>query len=104
MVKNNITPQEAVDILNELLVVDKNAVSTMVMSRVVCNKLLAAHPTVQVFVGGGATSVSMLGILNGMFGVYDDGPKKGHGPIKAVYDDGNTAWGRPDRFELNRNE
>ena len=77
--------------LNELLALDAQAVTDLINSRVQCNEAMANHPTVQV---GGETGkpetfrVGLLGLLNGYCGAYDDGEKKGYGPITADFDDG----------------
>jgi len=48
------------------------------------------HPTIQVRESGVGTTVSALGVLNGIVGVIREGPKKDWGFITAVYDDDNT--------------
>lgn len=85
MVKNEITIQETVDFLNEILKVDPVAITALFSLRTACNKDLADHGTVQV----GALSksyfqVGMIGVLNGLFGVDD----YGWGRISADYDNG----------------
>lgn len=61
--------------LNELLKVDPEAMTALVETRVPCNQALREHPTVQVAVNDetGQAAVGMLGILNGLVGVDDDG-------------------------------
>ena len=79
---NKVDAAGAVAFLNSLLEFDKQAIKSLIDSRVFCNKELQNHPTVQV--GGiDGTQVGLLGILNGMFGCDD----KGNGYILAVYDD-----------------
>jgi|ERR1035437_5064595 hypothetical protein len=88
MIKPNVTPQELVDFLNELVVLDREAMRDIIYARVECNEALANHPTVQV-----ATydrfpyALGLLGVLNGLFGVYDEGSRKGWGCIGIQYPD-----------------
>lgn len=84
-----------VDFLNELLAIDGKVVRDLVQTRVPCSQELANHPTVQVgresddiiSVGGLPYRVGLLGILNGLCGTYDDGPKKGWGAIAVIFTD-----------------
>lgn len=85
-----ITLQETVQFLNSLLKLDREAVSKIFMYQVSCNNKLAAHKTVQVGLTKDELSdavtfqryhVRPLGILNGLFGVYKDGLRKGWGKI-----------------------
>ncbi len=94
-IKLCVTPKEAVDFLNGLLKIDPAAMTRLVFKKTGCNQALTDHPTVQVSDGKGFDSVDMeaagyvglLGIINGMFGVIETGPKKGFGPITAEIDD-----------------
>jgi len=70
MIKQTITIDEVITLLNELIALDKSAVAALLANRVPCNKALADHPTVQV---GLQNDVGMLGVINGLFGVDDDG-------------------------------
>lgn len=79
--------QSIVDRLNSALELDRNAIACLIANRVPCNQALAEHPTVQVGAQHGGFNVGMLGILNGLCGVYDDGPKKGWGAIAAEFED-----------------
>ncbi len=95
---------QVIEFLNSLVAIDSHALAELLCVRVPCNKDLADHPTVQVAVGGersgytfirpGEYRVGFLGVLNGYFGAFDDGPKKGWGAIGAVYDEGRLV-----RFE-----
>jgi hypothetical protein len=76
-IKQEITPDATAELLNELLSIDRQAVSGLIATRIPCNDLLADHPTVQVVTENGQCKVGFLGILNGLFGVDD----KGYGPI-----------------------
>lgn len=53
---------EIVEFLNILLKIDHDAIQELFEAR------------------------GLLGLLNGYFGIYDEGPHKGWGPIMAVYD------------------
>jgi hypothetical protein len=80
--------------LNELLELDPCAVTAVMTSRAPCNQQLQSHPTVQVGKFAGRVEVSALGILNGLCGVFEDGPFKNRGPISAITKDGRIV-----RFE-----
>lgn len=75
--KESITPQDVVNLLNEAAAMDPIAVYDMMTNYVDANNELVRHPTIQC----GPTSIGPLGFLNGLFGYFDDGPKKGSGPI-----------------------
>lgn len=99
---NTITADDAVAFLNHLLELDPSAVAAIFKHRVRCNEALAAHPSVQVRAGSlkgdadartGAEKlaideydVSILGVLNGLFGVDE----RGWGFIAAQYEDDGT--------------
>lgn len=95
---------ELIAFLNSLLEIDRYAMAELLCIRVPCNQGLANHPTVQVASGGersgytfiapGTFRVGVLGILNGFCGSIDDGPRKGWGPIAAIYEHGQLL-----RFE-----
>lgn len=96
---------ELISFLNSLVEIDRYAIAELLCTRVVCNEVMAGHPTVQVAAGSeksnvtyiapGQYRVGILGILNGYCGtIDDDGPRRGWGPIAAVYDQG-----RLQRFE-----
>jgi hypothetical protein len=81
-----------IEFLNGLLEVDRRAITRLVATRVLCGSALGEHPTVQVGVlKGVGLEVGMLGVLNGFCGVFDEGPKKGWGPIMAIYDGDQIA-------------
>lgn len=80
---NPVTPDDAITYLNELVKLDPKAMNALVETRHPCNQALADHPTAQVATSnGGLASVGLLGILNGLFGVDEDG----WGPITANFD------------------
>jgi hypothetical protein len=83
MIRNNVTVDETIQLLNELLELDKNGVLALVESRVVCNEKLADHPTVQVRETADQITVGILGVINGLFGVDE----KGLGAIMLVMND-----------------
>ena len=90
--ENKMSAKEVVEFLNELLEIDPFAMNALFNIRVFCNTKLADHETVQVLgVEGGVGSVGFIGILNGMFGVDEDG----WGIIAADLTDGKI-----NRFEL----
>lgn len=97
---------DVIKFLNELLELDRPAIAALIANRVPCNEALGMHPTVQVGAQHGGYHVGLLGILNGYFGVFDDGPRVGAGAITAIFGDG--AEGETGlqliRFEVGRND
>ena len=86
-VKESITPQDVVNLLNEVLALDPKAMNSLMIQRVPCNPALAEHPSVQVGIdGGGGYCFGVLGLFNGLFGSYDEGEHKGWGTIVATVD------------------
>ena len=95
MIKTEITLQDTLAFLNELLSIDPKAIQALVNQRVDCNKQLADHPTVQVsnyripvdFIEGQDSApgykVGILGVLNGLFG----SDAEHWGAIAAVYEE-----------------
>lgn len=83
MIKESVTIDRTIEILNEALMLDPRAMTDLCESRVRCNDALTEHPTIQV----GPTwsskenQVGLIGIINGLFGVDD----RGYGPIAANY-------------------
>lgn len=77
--------KRVVDYLNGLVVLDKPCIGALITNRIPCNQALADHPTCQVSAQHGGCYVGLLGLLNGLCGIYDDGPKKGWGAIEAVF-------------------
>jgi hypothetical protein len=75
-----------VSYLNELAELDRPCIGALIANRIPCNKALSDHPTCQVSSQHGGCHVGLLGLLNGLCGSYDDGPKKGWGAIAAVFD------------------
>jgi len=83
--KESITANDIIELLNDALKIDKEAISKIFLNRVLCNEKLANHPTIQISaINKYNSTVSALGILNGLFGTYDDGPKEGWGYIAAI--------------------
>ena len=82
--------REAVQYLNELLAADPDFVNKLVVNRLLCNKTIADHPTVQVSAhrNSKTTRCGFLGVFNGFFGVYQGSNKTfhGYGPIIAIYE------------------
>jgi hypothetical protein len=80
---------ETIAFLNQLLLIDRQAISKLMETRVPCNQDMVDHESVQVALVPGTAPqeerlrVGLLGILNGLFGTFPDGPKKGWGLIVA---------------------
>ncbi|HEV8702573.1 MAG TPA: hypothetical protein VGV60_14970 [Candidatus Polarisedimenticolia bacterium] len=96
--------QDVVDLLNDASTKDAKAVRALIAARVECNAALGEHPTIQTGkIGGrrlsrstgvGGYEVGLLGILNGIFGTFDNG----WGCITAICDE--HAPDTPIRFEV----
>jgi len=92
MIKNSVSIEGTVSFLNELLEYDSYVISALFSTRIMCNRYLADHKTVQVRqLGEDAFQVGMIGILNGLFGIDENG----WGHIAADYDNGKII-----RFRL----
>lgn len=70
-----VTVEEAVAVLNRINVSDPTVLADFIAHYVPVSEALADDPTVQVGQPPGRTGyhVGLLGILNGIFGVRDDG-------------------------------
>jgi hypothetical protein len=77
---NKQLADRCIELMNDALSMDRVAISALCSNRVKCNPQLAGHPTIQC----GPDSVGLIGILNGLCGVFDHGPRTGWGPITAV--------------------
>jgi len=75
MIRESVTINDVVLYLNELLDIDKDALSRLITEkRSRCNKALADHSTVIASdEGGGVFTVGLMGILNGLFGINEFG-------------------------------
>lgn len=58
----------AVDVLNEALARDPEAITDLVNMRVTCNKALSDHQTIHTTVIDGVFRIGILGLLNGALG------------------------------------
>lgn len=74
--------QEMVDFLNEMFAIDPEWIKNICEYRPECNGGIVRHPTVQAF---SQNTAGFLGLINGFYGVHDDGPRKGFGAIGAKY-------------------
>ena len=86
MIKSSISTQEVVDFLNNALELDSASIGNLFSIRVPCNQELADHPTIQVGCQGTYCQVGLVGILNGMFGTYENG----WGCLSLDVDDGKV--------------
>lgn len=91
--KEQVTIDEVIELFNELIEIDNPAFGALVANRVPCNEELANHPTVQVGVQNGGYRVGLIGIVNGMFGVDENG----YGPIALNFEDSNLV--KVERFK-----
>jgi hypothetical protein len=75
MLKENIDVNDVCNLLNELLNLDRKCIRALFEYHLPCKDEISDHPTVQV--RSYDDSLGFLGILNGFFGVREDG----RGPI-----------------------
>jgi hypothetical protein len=99
--------QNAIDFvayLNGLIETDGLLIGTLLFQRLgPCSPTLRDHPSVQVFVreSDRAGFVSLMGIINGYFGVLQYGPRKGWGHILFDFDEDGVLRGT--RFQNEQN-
>lgn len=62
------TVTKALQVLNEALALDAEAITGLVNLRVECNPGLAAHQTIQVGAYDGIAKIGVLGLINGVIG------------------------------------
>ena len=86
-VKEKVTLDKVVDLLNQALELDPEAINELFSTRVVCKDGLADHPTIQVFTDKerGFSRVGLIGIINGIFGIDNEG--WGHFGVKLDSND-----------------
>lgn len=70
---NGVTVDQAIDRLNELYKLDPEAMHSLITTYFPASQGLADHPTCQVNVHEDKHVVSMIGIINGIFGADKDG-------------------------------
>jgi len=87
MIKETITLDEFIESLNQIRESDPEAINRLFGMKTTCNQKMADHPSVQVWDDDGVFAVRLLGLLNGIFGTFPDGKRKGWGPITIVVDD-----------------
>ena len=81
-----VSPDRAIEVLNEIVKLDPKAAHDLVEYRVPCNMALGDHPSVQVVQGDEGLAVGLLGVLNGIFGTDENG----WGTLCAVFEDDGT--------------
>jgi hypothetical protein len=90
-IKESVTIDEAITILNRALEKDRGAISELMLDhKVVCNEELAEDETIQVSrktrSDNSENIVGVLGLLNGLFGVNDGEHGTHYGAIAARVD------------------
>ena len=102
-IRNEVTIDQVLEVLNEAVKADRHAMHALVNMHVRCNRNLLEHPTIECGkTTGGLAYVGLLGILNGLFGVYDSGELAGRGPICAVVDGADGKLVRLDRSDAHQ--
>lgn len=84
-VEESITVDGVISLLNDVVRCDQQAISKLFFNRVQCNDSLAEHATIRVVAGSTRYVVGALGLINGMFGVDDNG----QGAIAMIRDNEN---------------
>jgi len=90
--------KQAIEYLNELLLLDHDAIQKLLIDKsVAVNREIANHPTAQVRTEDlDLIFLSVLGLINGMFGIVGgDGKRRNYGNISAVLEDGKIV-----RFQI----
>lgn len=75
-----------VEVMNEALAADPDAIEQLINHRVVCNEALANHPTIQCLKDGDQYRVGLLGILNALCTPWWTEENR-EGLVAAVFDD-----------------
>lgn len=68
-----VSPKDVCRLLNEMLSIDPDCVTDLIEARVLCNDKLAEHESIQVYYKGDRNYLGILGVINGLFGVREDG-------------------------------
>jgi len=87
MINSPLSLDKAIETLNRFVRADPEAMRLLIETRVPCNETLANDPTCQVSGWDGTVKVGLLGILNGLYGTYDEEPLQGWGAVAAVFSD-----------------
>lgn len=89
MIHDPCSLDQAISILNELVAADPIAMRNLIENRVPCNEGLAEHPTAQVGFHDNEYRIGLLGVLNGIFGIHEDG----NGALCAHFEVGCDSCG-----------
>ena len=101
-IQRSVSIAKVVEVLNRALEADPEAIRALFNQRTPCNQQLADDPTIQVgdpgeFASCMGTSIGLLGLINGFFGVDED---TGYGAIAAHF----VRWETDGRLTLERFE
>ena len=72
---------KAIDVLNDALSRDPEAMTRLVNLRVPCRKELGSHPAIRIQRLGDEHRVGVLGLINGIFGDWPSGAIGAEGPL-----------------------
>lgn len=97
MIKEPITIDQAVELLNSAVESDRSAMGLLLANKVSCNDALADHETIVVGRQHGTHVVGLMGIINGLFG-FDEERNTGAIAYK-VGPDGLIGFARTDGVE-----
>lgn len=91
MINEIVSLDRVISLLNDLVGRNPKVVTELFETRVNCGSSFRDHETLQLYPSdtGEYDLLGLLGILNGIFGKHEEGPKKGWGAITAVYKDNN---------------
>ncbi len=103
-VSESITIDEFIARMDALAKIDPKAMGDLIGHRVKCNTELGEHESVQVGKENEDYVVGILGILNGVFGAYHSGERKGWGAIAALVDEDDPMKGECTGFSRIEND
>ena len=72
---------KALDVLNDALSRDAEAITRLINLRVPCRKTLGDHPTIRIALYGDEYRVGILGLINGVLGDSPSGVIGAEGPL-----------------------
>lgn len=87
VIKESVTIDEVIELLNDALKADNNTITRLFLYRVECNERLANHETIQVGLSDSSYKIGLLGLLNGMFGIDENG----YGAIMMIIEEGKIT-------------
>lgn len=90
---NRAQCDQFVAFMNEIYKLDPEWAAAICNFRPPCNESIAQHKTIQAGISEDHKhyEAGFLGLMNGFFGTYDDGPRARYGAFAATYEDGRLT-------------